>query len=124
MSVKLYGFEATETYLNKNIYPSCIIGDKGKKANFRKHRKPSTMLYEQLIHKNPRLVISSTERQHTIISDVHKGLGHDPKAKAIASHGGKVSATQEISNKFFWQNIRGDVKNLIRNVTNVSSKEN
>ena len=54
MSVKLYGFEATETYLNKNVYPSGIMGDQAKKANFRKHCKPSTMLYEQLIYKKPK----------------------------------------------------------------------
>ena len=35
------------------------------------------------------LVISSTEQQHTIISDVHKGLGHD---KAMAKAMGKVMA--------------------------------
>ena len=33
-----------------------------------------------------RLVISSTEQQHTKVSDVHKGLRHDPKAKAMVSH--------------------------------------
>ena len=31
------------------------------------------MLHGQLIYNNTRLVISSTERQHTIISNVHKG---------------------------------------------------
>ena len=29
-------FDTIETYLHKSIYPSHIMGDKGKKANFRK----------------------------------------------------------------------------------------
>ena len=68
------------------------------------------MLHGQLICKNTRLVISSAERQHTIIIDVHKGLGHDPKAKAMASHCGSDSTIQKISNTFFWHSIKGDVK--------------
>ena len=79
-------FEAIETYLHKNIYPSYIMGDKGKKVSFRKACKPFSMLHGQLIYCNTKLVISSAERQHSIISDVHKGLGHDPTARAMASH--------------------------------------
>ena len=56
------------------------------------------MLHGQLIYNNTRLVISSTKQQHTIISDVYKGLGHDPKAKAMASHCGRDSTIQKISN--------------------------
>ena len=82
-------FEAIETYLHKNIYPSSIMRDKGKKANFPKACKPFSMLHGQLTYNNTRLVISSTERQHTIITDVRKGLGHNLKAKAMASHCGK-----------------------------------
>ena len=75
-------FQAIETYLNKNIYPLGIIGDKGKKASFRKHCKPLS------------------KRHHTIISDVRKGLGYDLKARAITLHCGKVSAIQKISKNF------------------------
>ena len=42
-----------------------------------------------IMYINTRLVISSTERQHAIISDVYKGLGHDSKAKAITLYCGK-----------------------------------
>ena len=62
------------------------MGDKGKKASFRKACKPFSMLHGQLTHYNTKLVISSAERQHSIIRDVHKGLGHDPTARAMASH--------------------------------------
>ena len=106
-------FDAIETYL-QNIYASYIMGDKGKKVNFRKACKLFPMLHGQLIYSNTWLVISSTERQHTIISDVHKGLGHDPKAKAMASHCGRNSTIQKISNRFFWHNIKGDVKEFIK----------
>ena len=48
------------------------------------------MLYGHLMYINTRLVISFTERQHTIISDIHKGLQHDSKtAKAMALYYGK-----------------------------------
>ena len=73
------------------IYPSHIIREKGKKINFRKACKPFSIFHGQLIYNNIRLVISSTDRQRTIISDVHKGLGYDPKAKAMASHCGRDS---------------------------------
>ena len=73
------------------------------------------MLHGQLIYNNTRLVISSTEQQHTIISDVYKGLRHDPKAKAMASHCGRDPTIQMISNWFFWHNIKGDVEEFIKN---------
>ena len=52
------------------------------------------MLHEQLMCNNTRLVVSSTEWQHTIISDVHKGLGHDLKAKAMSLHCERDSTIQ------------------------------
>ena len=66
------------------------------------------------MYNNTRLDTSSTERQHTIISDVHKGLGHDPKTKAMASYCGRDSTIQKIPNGFFWHNIKGDVEEFIR----------
>ena len=114
-------FEAIETYLHKNIYPSYIMGSKGKKANFRKACKTFSMLHGQLIYNNKKLVISSAERQHTIISDLHKWLGHDPKGKAMVSHYGRDSKTQEISNRFFWPKAMS--KSLLRNTINVRSRE-
>ena len=68
------------------------------------------MLHGKLMYNNRRLVISSTKRQRTIISDVHIGLGHHPKAKALASHSGRDSTKQKISKIFFWHNIKGSVK--------------
>ena len=58
------------------------------------------MIYGQLMCKNTRLVIFSTERQHTIISDIYKRLGHNIKAKAMASHCGRDSTMEKISNIF------------------------
>ena len=101
-------FDGIETYLHRNM------GDKGKKANFRKACQPFLMLQGQLMCNNTRLVIFSTERQHTIISDVHNVLGHDSKAKAMASHCGRVSVIQKISNRFFWHNIKSDVEGFIK----------
>ena len=108
-------FEAIEmySYLYKNIYPLYIMGNKGKTNKFRKAGKPFSLLHWQLMYSNTRLVISSTEQQHTIISDVQKGLGHDPKAIATALHCGRDSAIQKISNRFFWHNIKRDVEEFI-----------
>ena len=83
--------EPIETCFHKNIYPSDIMVDKGKKANFCKACKPFSMFYGQLIYINTRLFFSSTERQHIIISDVYKRLGYDPKAREMALYCGRHS---------------------------------
>ena len=77
-------FESDETYLKRRL--SNVLEDKGKKVNFGKACKPFSMLHGQLMYKNIRLPISFEGRQHTIISDVHKGVGHDPKAKEMVLH--------------------------------------
>ena len=59
---KHVSFEAIKTYLHKNTYPSYIIGDKSKKANFRNACTFFSMLHGQLKYKNNGLVISFTER--------------------------------------------------------------
>ena len=66
------------------------------------------MLYGHLMYINARLVISSTERQHTIISDVHKGSGHDSKtAKAMALYYGKgFNNTKDLKQIFLTQDQR------------------
>ena len=101
-------------YFHKDVYPSNIMGGKGKKANLRKDCKTFSIIHGQLIYNNTMLFISSIEQQYIMISHVHKGLGHDPKAKAMASHCGRDSAIQEISNKFFWQNTKGNFKEFIK----------
>ena len=97
----------------KSSYPSELNGDKGKKANFRKACKPFSISNRQLLYKSTRLVISSKERQQTIIRDVHVGLGDDVKAKAMASHRGRDATHQKIADKFFWHNIKTDVEDFI-----------
>ena len=103
-------FEATETYLHKNAYPSDIMGDCGKKPTFERLEN----LPGQLIYNNTRLVIASTERQHTILNNVYNGLGHLPKAKTMASHYGRGLTIEKISIRFFWHNIKGDVEEFIK----------
>ena len=116
-------FEENETYLHKSVYLSNIMGRKGKKANFRKACKTFSMFHGQLMYNNTRLFISSTEQQHIIISDIHKGLGHDTKAKAMASHCGTDSTIQKISNTFFWHNIQGDVEEFIKKCDEFQKQE-
>ena len=49
-------------------------------------------------------------RMTAIISDVYKGLRHHPKVKAMTSYSGRDSKIQKISIRFFWHNIKGDVR--------------
>ena len=85
--------------------------DKGQKVYFRKACKPFSMLHGLLMY----LVISSTERQHTMISGAHKGLVHDAKCiKATASQCVRNSTLQKISNRFLWHNIKGNVEEFIK----------
>ena len=65
-------FKSAEIYLHKNVYPSDIMGNKGKKAIFRKACKTFSMLHRQLMYNNTRLVISSTEGQHKVLSTLVK----------------------------------------------------
>ena len=71
------------------------MGHKCKKAIFRKACKPFSMLHGELMYNNISLVISSTARQHTIISD-------DLKAKATALCNG-FSDTKDFKQIFLAQ---------------------
>lgn len=53
---------------------------------------------------NTVLVISSKERQETIINDVHEGNGDGSKGKVMASHRGKGAPMQKIVIIFFLVN--------------------
>ena len=58
------------------------------------------------MYNKTKLVISSKEKQQTIIKDVYVGLRENPKAKAMASHRGRDATRKKISNRFFWHNIK------------------
>ena len=116
-------FEAFEIYVHKNVSSFDITEDEGKKTIFQKVCNLLTILHGQMVYKNTSLVISSTERQHYIISDTHKGLGHDTKAKALASHWGRDSTIQIFEKDFSGRILKTMWKNLLRNETNVKSRE-
>ena len=107
-------FAAIEKYVREKTYPPEMSGDKGKKANFRKACKPFSIANGQLMYKNSRLVITSKERQQTIIHDIHVGLGEDSKAKAMASHRGRDGTQQKITDRFFWHSIKSEVEEFIK----------
>ena len=106
-------FDAISTYLREKTFP-CEVGDKGKKANFRKACKEFSLVNGQLMYANSRVVISSKEMQQTIIHDIHVGLGEDAKAKAMAAHRGRDSTHQKIVARFYWHNIKTDVQEFIK----------
>ena len=97
------------------------MGDKGKKTNFRKACKPLSMIHVQLMYNNTRLVISFTERQHTIISDVHKRLGHGLKQWLRNVEG--IQRYKRFQIDFSGTILKAMSKNLLRNATNVRSME-
>ena len=50
-----------------------MSGNKGHKVNFCRACRKFSIINGQLIYKEKRIVISSRERQHIIIHDVHEG---------------------------------------------------
>ena len=65
------------------------------------------------MYKEKRTVIISTTEQQEIIHDVHKGIGSDPKSKAMASYRGRESTYEKISRRFYWHNMINDVREFI-----------
>lgn len=51
------------------------------------------------MHKNLSSIISSKERQQIVVHDVHVSLGHDSKAKTMASDRGKDTFKQKNKKK-------------------------
>ena len=82
-------FDTIEKYLLENSYPPEIIGDKGGKVHFGRLLNFFCILDGHLMHKNLSSIISSKERQQIVVHDVHVSLGHDSKAKTMASDRGK-----------------------------------
>jgi len=77
------------------------LGDKGKKKNFRRACNKFSIIGDNLMYKNNRLVIKSKKERQQIISDIHQGIGENSKAIAMASHRGRDSTYQKCSERFF-----------------------
>ena len=82
-------FDTIEKYLLESSYPPEIIGDKGGKVHFGRLLNFFCILDGHLMHKNLSSIISSKERQQIVVHDVPVSLGHDSKAKTMASDRGK-----------------------------------
>ena len=92
---------------------SYSVGDKGKKNNLRRACKNFAIIGENLMYKSSRLVIKPAEERQQIIRDIHGGIGDDSKSKAMASHRGRDTTYQKISERFFWHNMFDDVSNFV-----------
>ena len=90
------------------------VGDKGKKANFRRASKKFTIVGENLMYKSTRLVIKYSKEIQLIIKDIHEGIGDDSKANAMASHRGRDTTYQKIAERFFWHNVFDDVSSFVK----------
>ena len=54
------------------------------------------------------------ERSTAIIYDVHKGIGDNSMAKALAAHLGRESTYQKIFERFFWHGMIENIKEGIK----------
>ena len=106
--------KAVEEFLRNKTYPKGILKDKGKKYNFRKACKNFSIVNGDLMYKEKRRVEFEVERRTAIIHDVHKGIGDNSMAKALASHRGPESTYQKISERFFWHGMIEDIKKYIK----------
>ena len=75
------------------------------------------------MYNNTSLVISSTERQHTIISDAHEELGHDPKVNAMVLHLKGIQRYKRFQIDLSGTISKAMLKNLLRNAINIRSRE-
>ena len=99
-----------------------FVKDKGKKTHFWKACKPSYMFNRTLMYKNTSFFISSKEWQQSIIYNVHVGLDYDSKAKAMASNRGRDVTEQNVSERFFWHNIKVTLSDLLGSAINVKNR--
>ena len=63
-------FDAISTYLREKTFP-CEVGDKGKKANFRKACKEFSLVNGQLMYANSRVVRGDI---HTQVATVNVNM--------------------------------------------------
>ena len=66
------------------------------------------------MYKEKGRVVFEVERRTAIIHDVHEGIGDNSVAKALATHHGRESRYQKISERFFWHGMTEDIKEYIK----------
>ena len=97
-------FANVEHYVRNGVYPE-RVKTKGEKANFRRACRKFSVASGQFLYDKTRLVVANREEQLQIIKDVHEGLGEDSRAKAMASHRGRDTTYQKVSDRFYWHNM-------------------
>ena len=73
---------------------------------------------ENYFIKNQRKVIFDEQQKIEIVHHIHEGIGENARSKARASHRGRESTYQKLSERFFWHGMVNDVKNYIKNCEN------
>ena len=106
-------FDTIEKYLLESSYPPEIIGDKGGKVHFGRLLNFFCILDGHLMHKNLSSIISSKERQQIVVHDVPVSLGHDSKAKTMASDRGKDTFKPKILSDKKYSAIFTDITSKI-----------
>ena len=116
--------KVVEEFLRRKIYLKEIGKDKGKKANFRRTCKNFSIKDGELFYKKSRKVIFDEQQKIEIVHDIHEGIGENARSKAMASHRGRESTYQKLSERFFWHGMVNDVKNYIKNCKNCQRQSN
>ena len=98
-----FSFDAAAKSLRENSNPPKITRNKENKIKFQRAYKPIRVL--DLYACRPFLplwlLISSKERQESIIDNVQVRLGNNSKTKALASHHGMDTTQQKTLQRFF-----------------------
>ena len=111
---KHFLFEEIEECLRNKVYLSNIAAkDYGLKSNFLRATRKYSFRDGHLFYKK-RIVIKGRNRHMEIIRDVHSGIGNSERSKAMASHRGKNSTYEKISQRFFWYNISNIISDFVK----------
>ena len=116
--------KVVEEFLRRRIYPKNISKDKGKRANFRRTCRNFSLKNGELFYKDSRKVIFEAKQQSEIIQDIHEGIGENSRSKAMASHRGRESTYEKVSERFFWFGMVNDVKAYIKRCENCQRQTN
>ena len=93
--------KVVEEFLRRKIYPKEIAKDKGKKENFRRTCKNFSIKDGELFYKKSRKVIFYEQQKIEIVHDIHEGIGENARSKTMASHRGRESTYQKLSERCF-----------------------
>ena len=85
----------------------------GTKSNFRRATRKLVLKTENLYH-DDQVAVKERNLQVGVIHDIHRGIGESDHSKVLATHLGKNSVFQKLSERFLWYSMANDVYEFIR----------